>query len=316
MSTWQNQQVERYSISFAFSVVFNLLILLLCGIFMNASSENSNGNSLTEGKKLFTVESFRKLPSKKIRTVGVKGGKKNSFSSPTKMKSGNGGLGKPSKVSKATKEQTQTAQQKVNNQKMQQLGASNTAGLDFKPKKVERAKKKQSSNSGFVYTTKEPLEKRLQKQQKQLQGDVLQQLAANPNAGNAISGKGFNIQFDPPEGITEDELNSVEKIFYSFQKRTFQTYVNSFIKTYYDVLRSNPILKSHLNNERHRLNGRVTFDDNGNILAVKIMRSSQSDEVHKLFETTLDQMRAIPNPPKALVQKDGTFSIYFSLYIN
>ena len=60
----------------------------------------------------------------------------------------------------------------------------------------------------------------------------------------------------------------------------------------------------------------MTFDSDGNITKVKIMRSSQSDEVHKLFEKTLDQMRAIPNPPKDLIQKDGTFSIYFSLYIN
>lgn len=311
MSTWQNQQVERYSISFAFSVVFNLLILLLCGLFLKANSENSNGNSLTQGKKLFTVESFRKLPPNTMRTVGVKGGRKNSFSSPTKMKAGNGAISKPSTATQPKK----TTAEKVNDQKMKQLGASTSAGLEFKPKEeVKRVQKK--SDSGLVYTTKEPIEQRLRKQQQQLQGDVLQKLAASPNAGSAISGKGFNIQFDPPEGITEDELNSVEKIFYSFQKRTFETYVNSFVKTYHDVIRSSPILKSHLNNERHRLNGRVTFDSDGNILAVKIMRSSQSDAVHKLFEKTLDQMRAIPNPPKDLIQKDGTFSIYFSLYIN
>ena len=218
---------------------------------MNANSSNSNGNSLTEGKKLFTVESFRKLLPKNIRTVGVKGGKKNSFSSPTKVKTGNGGTGSPSK---AVKQQEQTSSQKINAEKMKQLGAGQDTGLEFKPKEVQKVQKVQKkTNSSFSYTTKEPLEQRIKKQQQQLQGEVLQQLAASPNAGNAISGKGFNIQFDPPEGITEDELNSVEKIFYSFQKRTFETYVNSFVKTYYDVLRSSPSLKNHLNTERHRL---------------------------------------------------------------
>jgi hypothetical protein len=313
MTTWQDHQVERYSLSFAFSVVFNLLLILICGLFMKAGDGSPKGNSL-DGKKLFTVESFSKLPPKSMRTVGVKGGKKNSFSSKTKMNKGNGGL--------SNSKQASPPSPAVD---MSKLGASSSAGMEFKPKETEQQKEdkqdarktitKSSSNS-LVYTPKEPVEKRLRRQQKQLQGDVLKKLAANPSAGGAISGKGFNIQFDPPEGIPEDELNSAEKIFYSFQKRTFETYVNSFVKTYYDILRSSPILKNDISTQRHRLNGRVTFDADGNILKVKIMRSSQSDPVHNLFEKTLDQMRAVPNPPKDLVQKDGTFTIYYSLYIN
>lgn len=308
MTTWENHQVERYSLSFICSVGFNLLIVLLCGLFMKTGEGNPKGNSL-DGKRLFTVESFSKLPPKSMRTVGVKDGKKNSFSSPTKMKGGNGGTGNPSSSAVA----------------MKNLAASSTAGMEFKPKESDQQKndkkdariKEQDLNSNsLLYTSKEPIEKRLRRQQQQLQQDVLKKLAANPNAGGAIGGKGFNIQFDPPEGIPEDELNSAEKIFYSFQKRTFETYVNSFVKTYYDILRSSPILKNDVNTQKHRLNGRVTFDAQGNITAVKIMRSSQSDSVHKLFESTLDQMRAIPNPPKDLIKKDGTFTIYYSLYIN
>ncbi|WP_127714699.1 hypothetical protein [Halobacteriovorax sp. HLS] len=275
---------------------------------MSKSSEYSGDPNL-KGKQIFTVESFEKLPPKQFRTAGVKGGKKDSFSSQTKHKSGNGSQG--SSASSKT--------QQVNEQALKQLAASSKAGLDSKPQEVERPierTKKVNENSQFTYTAKEPMKQKLQRQQQQLQGEVLQKLAASPYSGNAIAGKGFNIQFEPPEGVPEDELNSAEKIYFSFQKRTYEKYVNSFVKTYYEILRSNPIIKDAINNQRHRLNGRVTFDSNGYIIAVKIMRSSQSDEIHKLFEKTLDQMRSIPNPPKDLVQKDGTFTIYYSLYIN
>lgn len=92
--------------------------------------------------------------------------------------------------------------------------------------------------------------------------------------------------------------------------------MNSFLNTYYSSLTSNPNLKNDLTSDRHRLNARVQFDKNGFIISVKILKSSNSDSVHNLFETTLDKMRSIPNPPKDLLGKDGNFTIYYSLYIN
>jgi hypothetical protein len=308
MSTWENKQIERFSISIALSLVLNLILFLTSTLVFKLDSDLNSSHTAKPERKLFTVESFRKNP----RTVGVKNGKKNSFSSPTKVEKGSGAkktikAPPPSKV-KRPKDFPE-------NIDMSQLGEVANSNTKYLPAQKVKPNKESSLNTS-LFSKKPPVKQRLRKQQKQLQGDVLKQLSYNSNAASAIAGKGFNLQFDPPEGIPEDELNSVEKIFYAFQKRTYETYLNSFIKTYYDILRSRPILKTHLNNDRHRLNGRVTFDKNGNITAVKILKSTQSDEVHALFEKTLDQMRKVPNPPKDLLQKDGTFTIYYSLYIN
>jgi len=312
MSTWENNQIERYSISIALSLVFNLILFISSGLVFNLGSDIENSLNIKPERKLFTVESFRKLPSKKLRTVGVKNGRKDTFSSPTKIEKGSGAK----RTVKATKpSQIKRPKNFPKNINMSQLGATTKTGTKFLPKETTKSLATES-NKSFLYSSRPPVKQRLRKQQKQLQGDVLKKLSYNSSAATAIAGKGFNLQFDPPEGIPEDELNSVEKIFYSFQKRTYETYLNSFIKTYYDILRSRPILKKHLNNDRHRLNGRVTFDRNGDITAVKILQSTRSDEVHALFEKTLDQMRKVPNPPKDLLQKDGTFTIYYSLYIN
>ncbi|OUR96437.1 hypothetical protein A9Q84_08780 [Halobacteriovorax marinus] len=314
MATWENNQIERYSISFAFSLVFNLILFLASTLVFNLGSDIKSDLSVKPERKLFTVESFKKLPSKKLRTVGVKSGRKNTFSTPTKTAKGNGAT----KTRKGTQATSSVRSKKSPKSiDMSQLGANPNVGTNTKPlKNIQRQLRTVPDKSKLLFTAKPPVKQRLRKQQKQLQGDILKKLSANSNAAQAIAGKGFNLQFDPPEGIPEDELNSVEKIFYSFQKRTYETYLNSFIKTYYNILRSKPILKKHLNNDRHRLNGRVTFDRDGNITSVKILQSTQSDEVHDLFLKTLDLMRKVPNPPKDLLQKDGTFTIYYSLYIN
>jgi len=125
----------------------------------------------------------------------------------------------------------------------------------------------------------------------------------------------FNLAFSPPEGVPKDELNSFEKMFFSFQKRTYLSYLSSFIKTYNQLLISKPNLQKELTGNTHRLTGRIIFDNQGNIISIKITKWSQSDEIQQLFEDTLKEIRSVPNPPKAIVQ-NGQFYIYYQLNIN
>ncbi len=296
MNTRSKFQFESYGTSLALSVLLNILLVILTSLVFKIDPRiPENSNPLLDGKQVINIKSFR--------TVGVKNGKKKDFSMPTKN---------------PTKQSSPSKKSGPNGVSLSQLGSVAAKSSTDKAKRISptRSIEYKKSESNFSFTAKPPLKQRLHKQQQQLQGDVLKNLAANPSFASALSNKGFNVQFDPPEGIPEDELNSVEKIFYSFQKRTYETYLNSFLKTYYGNLTTNPALKKDLTSQRHRLNARVQFDREGNIVSVKILKSSESDSVHKLFETTLDQMRSIPNPPKDLLGKDGNFTIYYSLYIN
>ena len=60
----------------------------------------------------------------------------------------------------------------------------------------------------------------------------------------------------------------------------------------------------------------IVFDKEGNIVSIQIMRWSQSDEVQDLFEQTLKEIRSLPNPPKALLENNEEFNIYYNLKIN
>ena len=126
-------------------------------------------------------------------------------------------------------------------------------------------------------------------------------------------GADFDIDFSPPEGVDEDELNDMEKKFYSFQKRTYQTYIGSFLRTYFDLSKKYPSLQQTLLNINFDLVGRITFDKNGEIISIKIIKWAQSDMIQDLFEKTLKNIRKLPNPPEALIEKQKEFNIYFQL---
>ena len=154
------------------------------------------------------------------------------------------------------------------------------------------------------------------RRQQQIQFEMLRDMGTQSTQAEVLKSTGFNLHFEPPAGIPEDELNSVEKIFYSFQKRTFIGYVNSFMSSYQDTLTRSPHVRNALRSERHLLTGRITFDKEGNIIRIKILRSSQNDEIHRLFETTLRNIRSLPNPPKAIIEDKDQFNIYYQLKIN
>jgi len=124
----------------------------------------------------------------------------------------------------------------------------------------------------------------------------------------------FNIDFISPEGVREDELNSMEKMYYSFQKRTYLTYFNSFIKNYNRLSKLRPQLEQAVQTENHVLTGRVTYDSLGHIVAIKILKWSSNDNIQELFDETLKDL-VLPNPPVALI-KNKEFSIYFQLVFN
>ncbi len=148
----------------------------------------------------------------------------------------------------------------------------------------------------------------------QLQTTISPETKYNPDLNEVLQKAFFNIKFDPPKGVNEDELNTVERIFYSFQKRAYLAYLRSFISNYQQQLRSNPFLKKNII-KKHRLLGKIIFDKKGNIISIEIIKSSEFDSIHNLFENTLKDIRMLPNPPVALI-KDNQFIMYYYLILN
>lgn len=238
---------------------------------------------------------------KKYRTVGVKDGAKD-FNTPVK---------KPVVVPKPS-----TAANQNESIKLGQLGGVDTSKVPTPTPKTNVLPKEQQEPSAFqiMSDTKAPVEVRSVRTKDRY--NTLKNMGVAESDAQKLSKTDFDVNFIPPEGVSEDELNSAEKMFYSFQKRTFETYVSSFLSTYNDLVRSMPRLRDPLLQQRHFLTARVIFDGEGNIMTIRILKSSPNDDIHQLFERTLRNIRKLPNPPKDLLNKDKTLTIYYQLRVN
>lgn len=130
-----------------------------------------------------------------------------------------------------------------------------------------------------------------------------------------LSKSNINMQVEVPEGVAEDELNEYELMFYGFQKRMMEKYLGSILLQVREYERKYPH-KAIIPDGRHIMTGRVTFDSDGNIKQIKMVRWSKAQNLQDLFEDVLKSMDSVPNPPKQLWNKEGDFVVFYNLTVN
>lgn len=125
---------------------------------------------------------------------------------------------------------------------------------------------------------------------------------------------GLEVRMERPEGVSEDELNDAEKMYYSFNVRMYKNFYTTIVTNFEKIKIQRPGLEKAMT-EKHELLGKVEYDENGEIQSIKILKSSVNDDIHFFFEESLKQLR-LPNPPKSKLDKDKTFNIYYLISIN
>lgn len=128
-----------------------------------------------------------------------------------------------------------------------------------------------------------------------------------------INNTNFNIGITPIDENKLDKLNSVDKKFFSFQKRVFKKYIQNFIKSYENKKVLYPRIRDEILRDRFKLFGKLTYDHNGHVVSLKILNKLDKENIQSLFEETLKEINFIPNPPKELLNKKQQFSIYYQL---
>lgn len=299
---WTQRSDFRLALGFLASIFMHGLLALMWG-HLSTVTISDKGPTASSSER-FELENLSDSQIQKIRQAGVRGGSKDGFNAPVPQSESM----PPDKTKK--NQSPQMGQDRISLQDLAPRPGSST-GQETAP----RTRDKNQDASALRVSNKEVAAQRIARQQQAIQGEVLKELSASSRAREVIQTTGFNLQFDPPEGIPQDELNSVEKIFYSFQRRTFTSYVNTFISNYHQMTLQSSKLKRSLQTQSHDLLGRVEFNHKGETASIRIMEGSPIQEVQDLFEKTLKDLK-LPNPPQDLLRQDGRFVIYYRLKIN
>jgi uncharacterized protein YuzE len=238
----------------------------------------------------------------KIKRVGIKGGKKGTYNPdilnpkgsnmPLDFKNlGFDSIGAP---------QPAPAQKKV---------AANS-----QPSPLAPTSETETNASGIYFNPKKEKYIRPNREHEAIKNETVKNLGIDKINSKASNISNFDIRIERPEGVPEDQLNADEKAFYSFYKRTYSNYVSKLFAAYNKIRIDRPGLDLAFN-DQHILVGKIDYDENGNIITIKILKSSESDDVHYFFEEALKSLN-IPNPPKIFVKKQKQFSVYYQIHIN
>jgi hypothetical protein len=314
-----NDSKSKYYYSLLVALVLHAAILAFLRYdesdfaFLNQLSQDTK--NLKQPLQLNNIEIMKPEDVEKFRKVGIKGGKKNlqrpdlAFKPPTppprkatpEVKA-KGPPGQPGQLSLdklapelpklAPVKKTVTSNQMAKN--FMKASPGDTGGhfyFNYKDQKViPRSQDQENLKSEAVRSGSPPINKATEKM------------------------SNFEIRYERPEGVSEDELNSDEKAYYSFYVRSYQNYYSKIYATYEKMVIQKPAL-SKVFDKKHLLIGKIDYDENGNIVTVKILKSSEDDDLHSFFEETLKQLNQ-PNPPRVFVKNRKQFSIYYQLQIN
>jgi hypothetical protein len=305
---------SSFIITLVFSTITHILILffLKSNALLNPYTSHLNEKQFLKKFQLDDIKILSPEELKQFRQVGIKGGKKNILNPDIKN-------------SPKPPLQSDMRPKNQKNLDFEKLGLDkNFANQEVRKPTDPVSKSIANLNQPKLNTldTKNDLYFNFKKQRiippsrehNEIKKETIQNLGVQNLNTKAQNISNFDIRVERPEGISEDQLNSDEKAFYSFYKRTYSNYVSKLYSTYDEVRVGHPGIDKDFE-EKHLLIGKIDYDENGNIVTIKILKSSNSDDIHYFFEEALKKL-VIPNPPKIFTKNKKGFSIYYQIHIN
>jgi hypothetical protein len=313
----------RPTFTYAFLIALVIHVVILIFVKKKTYDLESLSHStrfLKEPLKLNQIEIMKPEDVEKFRKVGIKDGAKDAnrpdimpkqnplanIPKPPPMKNLSLGNLKPQldKLPEAPKSQAKTEPAPPAVKRDQPNLMGKTFLNDSRTK----------SDSPFYFNYKDQKVIPRSREQEDLKSEAVKNFSTGPinKATERISN--FEIRYERPEGVSEDELNSDEKAYYSFYVRSYKNYFAKIYSNYERLVVERPGLARVFDNQ-HLLIGKIDYDEQGNIITVRILKSSESDDLHYFFEETLKQLSQ-PNPPKVFTKNRKQFSIYYQLQIN
>lgn len=302
-------------LSFSISLIIAMLFHLVTLFFLKKNALNLTTIDLSSVKpshplKIDRIEIIKPSDLERMKKVGIKNGIKKNYLQPDmpKPKPPQASASAPAGLSLGNLAPNLPVLTETDETKIPKKNSISQDVPDTFTRPIE-------NGAGHIYFNPKK-EKKIPRDRDQdnLKQDAFKTLPTS--TGNPIAQKmsNFEIRYERPEGVSEDELNTDEKAYYSFFKRSYANYLTKLYATYEKVSVQRPGLEKDFA-DKHLLIGRIDYDEKGNIILVKILKSSESDDIHYFFEETLKQLNLL-NPPKSFIKSKKKFTTYYQIQIN
>lgn len=302
-----------FSISFSFALLFHLVVLFFVKKNPTDFSSPLTPKQFNRPLKIDHIELMKREEVEKIKRVGIKNGLKKDYLQPDMLKIPKAAPPAPTLSLGNLAPRLPAPQMPPLNNNQKQAAP---------PQNIRREQNdslpapslSQDGTGNIYFNPKKEKSIRRDREQDNLKQEAFNNITTSSSNPVAQKISNFEIRYERPEGVSEDELNSDEKAYYSFFKRSYASYLSKLYATYDRVAVERPGIEKDFAN-KHVLLGRIDYDEKGNIVLVKILKSSESDNIHYFFEETLKQLN-LPNPPKSFIKSKKQFSTYYQIQIN
>lgn len=302
-----------FSISFSFALLFHLVVLFFVKKNPTDFSYPITPKQFNRPLKIDHIELMKREEVEKIKRVGIKDGIKKDYLQPDMLKIPKAAPPAPTlSLGNLAPRLPVPQMPPLTNNQQQQPHAKNIRRDQSDSLPVPSLSQEGTGN--IYYNPKKDKSIRRDREQDNLKQEAFNTITTSSSNPVAQKISNFEIRYERPEGVSEDELNSDEKAYYSFFKRSYASYLSKLYATYDRIAVERPGIEKDFAN-KHVLLGRIDYDEKGNIVLVKILKSSESDNIHYFFEETLKQLN-LPNPPKSFIKSKKQFSTYYQIQIN
>ena len=319
---------QGFKLSFSISLLIAMLSHLVILLFVKKSnldfySINPNTFNSPPPLKINNIKLINHDEFLKMKRVGIKDGLKKDYLQPDILKMPKPSPAMPKGLSlgnlapdlAAPKDNSETKESKKRKTSKLSKAEVKKEKIMARDVPVPASRPIEDEEAGhFYFNPKKEKKITVARDQENLKQEAFKNLPTSTTNPVAQKMTNFEIRYERPEGVSEDELNSDEKAYYSFFKRSYANYLTKLYATYEKISIERPGLERDFGN-KHLLIGRIDYDDKGNIVLVKILKSSESDDIHYFFEETLKQLN-LPNPPKSFIKTKKQFSTYYQIQIN
>lgn len=144
---------------------------------------------------------------------------------------------------------------------------------------------------------------------------VPQGMRFSEKSKHAFDGSMFDVGIVLPEGISEDELNRFEEMFYSFRKRVAEQYINQILRLSSIVENRYPRTAFPWTNKTQILKAKLTYNNEGNLERIEFLQKTEAKILQEFYQEVMNNMNKIPNPPRAILNNDSNFELIFGLNI-
>lgn len=135
------------------------------------------------------------------------------------------------------------------------------------------------------------------------------------NKNNFLEDTDFDVGVEIPKGTEVDQINRSEEVLFSFRKRIFDQFINRIFYTFSTQESLYSINSYPWTYKRQTVRAKLIYNSDGYVEKITPLLKADNAKLQSFFDSIVQGMTMLPNPPKIALDENGKMTIYISIIV-